>query len=64
MEITKQNQNPQRYSKQNSKWKISALPTNPTEKERREIEPLTFDVGLPLDGIKACLLYTSDAADE
>ena len=55
MEITKQNQNPERYSKASSKWKISALPTNPTEKELREIKPLTFDVGLPLDEIKAVL---------
>jgi hypothetical protein len=55
MEITKQNQNPQRYSKQNNKWQISALPTNPTEKELREIKPLKFDVGLPLTDIKAVL---------
>ena len=55
MEITKQNQNPERYSKQNSKWIISALPTPATEKEKREIKPLTFDVGLPLTDIKAVL---------
>jgi hypothetical protein len=55
MEITKQNQNPERYSKQNSKWIISALPTPATEKEKREIKPLTFDEGLPLDEIKAVL---------
>jgi len=55
MEITKQNQNPERYSKQNSKWRISALPTPATSKEQREIKPLTFDVGLPLDNIKAVL---------
>lgn len=55
MEITKQNQNPQRYSKQGSKWKISALPTNPTEKEKREIKPLTFEVGIPLTNVKAVL---------
>jgi hypothetical protein len=52
MEITKQNQNPERYSKQNSKWIISALPTPATEKEKREIKPLQFDEGLPLDEIK------------
>jgi hypothetical protein len=55
MEITKQNQNPERYSKASSKWKISALPTPATEKEKREIKPLTFDVGLPLTDIKAVL---------
>jgi hypothetical protein len=55
MEITKQNQNPERYSKQNSKWIISALPTPATEKEKREIKPLTFDEGLPLTDIKAVL---------
>ena len=55
MEITKQNQNPSRYSKKDSKWIISALPLNPTEKERREIKPLTFDVGIPLTNIKAVL---------
>jgi len=55
MEITKQNQNPQRYSKQNNKWQISALPTNPTPKEEREIKPLKFDIGLPLTDIKAVL---------
>ena len=55
MEITKQNQNPERYSKQSNKWQISALPTPATEKEKREIKPLTFDVGLPLTDIKAVL---------
>jgi hypothetical protein len=55
MEITKQNQNPERYSKQNSKWRISALPTPATSKEQSQIKPLTFDVGLPLDNIKAVL---------
>lgn len=55
MEITKQNQNPHRYSKQGSKWQISALPTPATEKEQREIKPLTFDVGIPLTNIKAVL---------
>jgi hypothetical protein len=55
MEITKQNQNPERYSKQNSKWIISALPTPATEKEKREIKPLQFDEGLPLTDIKAVL---------
>jgi len=55
MEITKQNQNPERYSKQGNKWQISALPKPPTEKEKREIKPLMFDAGLPLDEIKAVL---------
>jgi hypothetical protein len=55
MEITKQNQNPERYSKQNSKWRISALPIPSTEKEKREIKPLTFDIGIPLTNIKAVL---------
>jgi hypothetical protein len=55
MEITKQNQNPERYSKQNSKWIISALPTPATEKEKREIKPLRFDIGIPLTNIKAVL---------
>jgi hypothetical protein len=55
MEITKQNQNPERYSKQGNKWQISALPKPPTEKEKREIKPLQFDEGLPLDEIKAVL---------
>jgi hypothetical protein len=55
MEITKQNQNPERYSKQNSKWIISALPTPATEKEKSQIKPLTFDEGLPLTDIKAVL---------
>jgi hypothetical protein len=55
MEITKQNQNPERYSKQNSKWRISALPVPATSKEEREIKPLTFDVGIPLTNIKAVL---------
>ena len=55
MEIQKQNQNPERYSKKEDKWQISALPPNPTEKERREIKPLTFDVGVELDSIKAVL---------
>jgi hypothetical protein len=55
MEITKQNQNPQRYSKKGNQWQISALPTQPTEKQVREIKPLTFDIGIPLDGIKAVL---------
>lgn len=55
MEITKQNQNPERYSKKDNKWIISALPINPTEKEKREIKPLMFDVGIPLTNIKAVL---------
>lgn len=55
MEITKQNQNPERYSKEDNKWIISALPTPATDKEKREIKPLKFDVGLPLDEIKAVL---------
>jgi hypothetical protein len=55
MEITKQNQNPERYSKQNSKWRISALPTPATQKEKSQIKPLQFDEGLPLDEIKAVL---------
>ena len=55
MEITTQTQNPERYSKEDSTWVISALPTPATEKEKREIKPLTFDVGLPLDEIKAVL---------
>lgn len=55
MEITKQNQNPERYSKQNSKWIISALPTPATDKEKSQIKPLTFDVGLQLSNIKPVL---------
>jgi hypothetical protein len=55
MEITKQNQNPQRYSKKGNQWQISGIPTQPTDKEKREIKPLTFDIGLPLDEIKAVL---------
>ena len=55
MEITKPNQNPERYLREDNKWVISALPTPATEKEKREIKPLTFDVGLPLDEIKAVL---------
>ena len=55
MEITKQNQNPERYSKQGNKWQISALPKPPTQKEIAQIKPLMFDAGLPLDEIKAVL---------
>ncbi len=55
MEITKQTQNPQRYSKKDKQWIISALPTPATEKEKREIKPLKFDVGLPITDIKAVL---------
>jgi hypothetical protein len=55
MEITKQNQNPERYSKQNSKWTVSALPKPATAKEKAQIKPLTFDVGIPLTNIKAVL---------
>ena len=55
MEITKQNQNPERYSKQGNKWQISALPKPATQKEKAQIKPLMFDVGLPLDEIKAVL---------
>lgn len=55
MEITKQNQNPERYSKQNSKWTVSALPKPATSKEKAQIKPLTFDVGIPLTNIKAVL---------
>jgi len=55
MEITKQNQNPERYSKQNSKWTVSALPKPATSKEKAQIKPLMFDVGIPLTNIKAVL---------
>lgn len=55
MEITKQNQNPERYSKKDNKWIISALPTPHTDKQKREIKPLMFDVGIPLTNIKAVL---------
>jgi hypothetical protein len=55
MEITKQTQNPQRYSKKDKQWIISALPSPATEKEKKEIKPLKFDVGLPLTDIKAVL---------
>jgi hypothetical protein len=55
MEITKQNQNPERYSKQGNKWQISALPKPPTQKEIAQIKPLMFEAGLPLDEIKAVL---------
>lgn len=55
MEITKQNQNPERYSKQDSSWIISAIPKPATAKEQREIKPLRFDVGIPLTNIKAVL---------
>ena len=55
MEITKPNQNPERYLREDNKWVISALPNPATEKEKREIKPLKFDVGLPLDEIKAVL---------
>jgi hypothetical protein len=55
MEITKQNQNPERYSKQGSSWIISALPKPSTAKEQREIKPLRFDIGIPLTNIKAVL---------
>ncbi len=55
MEITTQTQNPERYSKEDNKWVISALPKPATEKEKREIKPLKFDVGLPLTDIKAVL---------
>ena len=34
------NQNPQRYKKTNTGWEISALPTNPTSKQKAEIKPL------------------------
>lgn len=55
MEITKQNQNPQRYSKKGNKWSISALPLNPTPKQEQQIKPLLFDVGIPLTNIKGVL---------
>ena len=55
MEITKQNQNPERYSKQGNKWQISALPKPPTQKEISQIKPIMFEAGLPLDEIKAVL---------
>ena len=55
MEITKQNQNPQRYSKKGNKWSISALPLNPTPKQEQQIKPLTFDIGIPLTNIKGVL---------
>jgi len=55
MEITKQTQNLERYSKVNSKWKVSAIPTPATQKEKLQIKPLLFDVGIPLTNIKAVL---------
>jgi hypothetical protein len=55
MEVTKQNQNPQRYSLKGEQWEVSALPLNPTDKEKREIKPLKFDKGLPLTSIKGVL---------
>jgi len=44
------NQNPQRYKKTPNGWEISALPTNPTSKQRAEIKPLKINASeiLPL----------------
>lgn len=55
MEITKQSQNPERYLKEGKEWKISALPTNPTPKEKSQIKPLKFEFGIPLTDLKAVL---------
>jgi hypothetical protein len=46
-------QNPQRYKKTNTGWEISALPVNPTSKQRAEIKPLKINASeiLPLKPI-------------
>jgi len=46
-------QNPQRYKKTNTGWEISALPDNPTNKQKAEIKPLKINASeiLPLKPI-------------
>jgi hypothetical protein len=46
-------QNPDRYKKTNTGWEISALPVNPTSKQRAEIKPLKINASeiLPLKPI-------------
>lgn len=55
MEIRKQTQNLERYTKKESKWVVSALPLTPTQKQLSEIKPIEFKVGLPLDNLKGVL---------
>jgi hypothetical protein len=47
------NQNPDRYKKMPNGWEISALPVNPTSKQRAEIKPLKINASeiLPLKPI-------------
>jgi hypothetical protein len=47
------NQNPDRYKKTPNGWEISALPVNPTSKQRAEIKPLKINASeiLPLKPI-------------
>ena len=46
-------QNPDRYKKTNTGWEISALPVNPTSKQKAEIKPLKINASeiLPLKPI-------------
>ena len=58
------NQNPQRYKKTPVGWEISALPTNPTSKQKAEIKPLKINASeiLPLkpllsESVKGIVVY-------
>ena len=58
------NQNPQRYKKTPNGWEISALPDNPTSKQRAEIKPLKINASelLPLkpllsESVKGIVVY-------
>ena len=58
------NQNPQRYKKTNTGWEISALPANPTSKQKAEIKPLKINASeiLPLkpilsESVKGIVVY-------
>ena len=58
------NQNPNRYKKTPNGWEISALPDNPTSKQRAEIKPLKINASeiLPLkpllsESVKGIVVY-------
>ena len=62
------NQNPNRYKKTETGWEISALPMNPTAKQRAEIKPLKINASeiLPLkpllsEDVKGIVVYLSSS---
>jgi hypothetical protein len=61
-------QNPQRYKKTDGGWEISALPDNPTSKQRAEIIPLKINASeiLPLkpllsESVKGIVVYLTSS---